>query len=68
MCLEIYETDPAQFFTSPRLTWQPVLKKKVKLALLTDIDILLMLKKISQEEYVTLFLNMQKVMTIHERL
>ena len=46
MCLEIYEPNPAQFLSAPRLSWQTPLKKtKVKLDLLTDIDILLMAKK-----------------------
>ena len=46
MCLEIYELNTAQFLSAPRLSWQTPLKKtKVKLDLLTDIDILLMTKK-----------------------
>ena len=27
MCLEIYEFDPAQFFTATKLAWKAVLKK-----------------------------------------
>ena len=39
MCLEIYELDPAKFLPAPGLAWQAALKKtKVKLDLLTDID------------------------------
>ena len=46
MCLEIYELDPAKKFPAPELAWQAALKKtKVKLDLLTDIDMLLMLEK-----------------------
>ena len=46
MCLEIYELDPAKFLPSPRLAWQAALMKtKVKLDLLTDIDMLLMVAK-----------------------
>ena len=46
MCLEIYELDPAKFVSAPGLEWQATLKKtKVKLDLLTDIDILLMVEK-----------------------
>ena len=46
MCLEIYKLDPAKFFSVPGLAWEAVLKKtKVKLDLLTDIDILLMVEK-----------------------
>ena len=46
MCLEIYEFDPAKFVSAPGLAWQGALKKaKVKLNLLTNIDILLMVEK-----------------------
>ena len=43
MCLEIYELDPAKFLSAPGLAWQAALKKtKVKLDILTDINMLLM--------------------------
>ena len=46
MCLEIYELVPANFLSAPGLAWQATLKKtKVKLDLLTDIDMLLMVEK-----------------------
>ena len=46
MFLEIYELDPAKFLSAPGLAWQAALKKtKVKLDLLTDIDMLLMVEK-----------------------
>ena len=46
MCLAIYELDLAKSFSAPGLAWQAVLKKtKVKLDLLTDIDMLLMVEK-----------------------
>ena len=46
ICLEIYELDPTKFLSAPRLVWQAALKKtKVKLELLTDIDMLLMVEK-----------------------
>ena len=46
VCLEIYELDPAKFLPAPGLAWQTALKKtKVKLDLLTDIDMLLMVEK-----------------------
>ena len=46
MCHEIYELDPACFLTAPGLVWQAVLKKtKVKLDILTDIDMLFMVEK-----------------------
>ena len=52
MCLEIYELDSAKFLSAPELAWQAVLKKaKVKLDFL--IDMLL----------ITLFINMQKLIT-----
>ena len=45
-CIEIYELDPAHFLSAPGLAWQACLKKtKVKLELLTDIDMLLMIEK-----------------------
>ena len=46
MCLVIYELDPAKFFSAPGLALQAALKKtKVKLDLLTDIDMLLIVEK-----------------------
>ena len=46
MCIKIYELDPAKFLSAPGLAWQAALEKtKVKLDLLTDIDILLMVEK-----------------------
>ena len=46
MCIEIYKLGPAKFLSAPGLAWQAALKKtKVKLDFLTDIDMLLMVKK-----------------------
>ena len=46
MCIKIYEHDPAKILSAPGLAWQAALKKtKVKLDLLTDIDMLLMVEK-----------------------
>ena len=46
MCLKIYELDPAKFLSAPGLAWQAGLKKtKVKLILLTDVDVLLIVEK-----------------------
>ena len=46
MYLEIYELDPAKFLSAPGLPWHAALKKtKVKLELLTEIDMLLMVEK-----------------------
>ena len=47
VCLEIYELDPARFLSAPGLPCQAASKKtKVKLDLLTDIDILLKVEKV----------------------
>ena len=44
--LEIYELDPEKFLSASGLTWHAALKKtKVKLDLLTGIDMLLMIEK-----------------------
>ena len=46
MCLKIYDVDPKKL-SAPGLAWQVAFKKtKVKLALLTDIDMLLIIKKV----------------------
>ena len=46
MCLEIYELDPSNFFIAPGLAWEAAFKKsKVKLDLLSDINMLLMVEK-----------------------
>ena len=46
MCLDFYELDPAKFFSVLGLAWQAALKKsKVKLELLTDIEMLIMVEK-----------------------
>ena len=46
ICLEIYELEPARFLTAPGIVQQAALKMtKVKLNLLTDIDMLLMVEK-----------------------
>ena len=43
--IEIYELDPAHFFSAPGLAWQACLKKTgVKLELLTDYDMLMMVE------------------------
>ena len=47
MCLKMYVLDPAKFLSAFGLAWQAALKKtKVKLDLLTDIDLLLMVEKV----------------------
>ena len=48
MCLEIYELDPSRFLNSSGLVWKGAFKKtKVKLDLLTDVDMLVMVKNVS---------------------
>ena len=45
-CIEIYGLDPCHFYSAPGLAWQACLKKTdVKLELLTDYNLLLMVKK-----------------------
>ena len=45
-CIKVYKLDPAHFLTAPGLAWQACLKKtKIKLELLTDVDMLLMVEK-----------------------
>ena len=44
--LEIYELDSEKFISAPELAWHAVLKKtKIKLDLLTGIDMLIMVEK-----------------------
>ena len=46
MCLEMYELYLARFLAAPGLAWQAAFKKnKVKLDLLTDINMLLIVEK-----------------------
>ena len=46
MCLKIYKLDPKKFLSAPGLACQAAIKKtKVKLDLLTDVDMLLMVEK-----------------------
>ena len=45
-CIETYELDPVLFLTAPGLIWQACFKKtRIRLELLTDIDMLLMAEK-----------------------
>ena len=46
MCIKMYQLDPAKFLSPTGLAWHAGFKKtKLKLDLLTDIDILFMVKK-----------------------
>ena len=60
-CIEMYELDPAHFLSAPGLAWQACLKKtEIKLELLTDIDMLLMVEKELEAEYVKQYIDMLK--------
>ena len=64
MCVKIYHLDPVKCLSAPGLVWQAASKKtEIKLKLLTDIDILLMVEKKLEEEYVMHFTDMQKLVT-----
>ncbi|XP_065667193.1 uncharacterized protein LOC136087681 [Hydra vulgaris] len=46
VCMKCYKLDPAWYCTSPGLAWDAALKKtKIKLELLSDYDMILMIKK-----------------------
>ena len=61
MCLEIYELDSVKIFSVPGLAWQAALKKtKVKLGLLTNIDMLLMVEKVYKKRNMPFFLSICK--------
>ena len=45
-CIDYYELDPCHYFSSPRLSWDPVLKMTgIELELISDIDIHLFTEK-----------------------
>ena len=59
--LKIYELDPAHFISTPRWAWHACLKKtKFELRLLTDIDMLLMVKKDFRVKYVVPYIDISK--------
>ena len=70
MCLEIYELDPAKFILAPGLAWQVALEKtKVKLDLLTDIEMLLTVEKgIRGGIYYSIYQYEKDNKKIHQRL
>ena len=64
MSLKTDELDPAKFLSTLGFAWQAASKKtRVKLDILSDTDMLLMVENVSEEKYVTLFINMQKLIT-----
>ena len=57
----MYELDPTHSLSAPGLAWQACLKKtEIKLELLTDIDMLLMVEKELEAEYVKQYIDMLK--------
>ena len=59
ICLKIYDLNPGHFFSVPGLAWQASLKKaKIKLELLTDIDMFLTLGKSIRGEICHEFIDM----------
>ena len=64
MYLKVYELYPAKFLLAPGLAWEAALKKtEVKLELLAEIDMLLMVEKKLEEEYVALLMDIQNLIT-----
>ena len=52
MCIENYKLDPAKYLAAPGWAWQKALKKnKVKLDLLTDIDVMVQSMLMIQKRY-----------------
>lgn len=44
-CLQYYKLDSSHYFTSPGLSWDAMLKKKIKLELMTDVDMFQFIEK-----------------------
>ena len=63
-CIEIYELDPAHFLSAPgwqTCTWKTCLKKtKANLELLTHIDMLLIVEKKLEADFVKQYIGMLK--------
>ena len=60
-CIEMYGLDPSYFYSAPGLAWQAYLKRtEVKLELVTDYQMLLILKKELEAECVNLHIDMLK--------
>ena len=63
ICVLIYKLDPTYFVSVPGLAWQACLKRTgVKLELLTDYDMILMIKKLLGVEFVNQLIGMLKQM------
>ena len=60
-CIEIYELDSAHFLSGPGLAWPAFLKKtEVELELLINSNMLLMVEKELESEYVKQYIDMPK--------
>ena len=70
ICLEIYQLEPVNLFSGPRLGWEAALKKtEVKLELLSDIDMLLIVEKEIRGEIchsINRLIDMQLIHTINK--
>ena len=67
--IEIRELDSAKFLSAPGLAWQADLKKiKVKLDLLTNIDMLLMIEKGIRRGIGHSVYRYEKVNNVHEKV
>ena len=66
ICLQQYKLDPANYYTSPGLSWDALLKKtNVNLELLTDYDMHLMIEKGLRGGISLWFLIGMQMLTIH---
>ena len=64
LCFKNYELDLLKFISVPGLAWEAALKRSnIKLELLSDIDMLLMVEKELEVEYVMQFIGIQKLIT-----
>ena len=61
MCLESYQSDATIFFLSSRISISSSFKKDWSKMILTDIDMLLMIKRVSKKQYVTLLIDIQQL-------
>ena len=64
MCLKFFHLDHVKCLSAPGLALQAPLKRtEIKLELLSDIDLLSMVKKESEEEHIMQVINMLKLIT-----
>ena len=63
-CLQYYKLDPCHYFTSPRLSWDAMLKMTdIKLELMIDVDMYQFIKKGMCGGYLTLQIDMERLTT-----